>query len=47
MTIHIDDSRPGLPRAQREPEKAFGRHQIPVWRQQELDRISRRINGAI
>jgi hypothetical protein len=47
MTVDIDDSRQRLPRTQREPKKAFSRNQIPVRRQQELDGISGRINGAV
>jgi hypothetical protein len=47
MAIHIDDSRPDLPRTQRKPKKAFGRNQIPVRRQQKVDCVSRRINGAV
>ena len=40
MTVDIDDARTDRPRAQREPEKAFGRSQIPVWRQQEIDGVA-------
>ena len=47
MAIHIDHSRPDLPRTQGKPKKAFGRNQIPVRRQQEIDGVSGRINGAV
>ena len=47
MAIHIDDSGPDLPRTQCELKKAFGRDQIPIRRQQEIDCVSSRINGAV
>jgi hypothetical protein len=40
VIVDIDDSRPDLPRTQREPEKASGRNQIPVRRQPEINRVS-------
>jgi hypothetical protein len=47
MTIHIDDSRLNLPRTQCKLKKAFGRNQIPVRRQQKVDCVSGRIDGAV
>jgi hypothetical protein len=47
MAIHVDEPGPDLRRTQCEPKKAFGRNQIPLRRQQEIDRVSSRINGAV
>src|SRR5215467_3461767 len=47
MAIDVDDARTGSAAGQSQPQERLRRDQIPLGRQQELDRLTGRIHGPV